>query len=85
MSKIINCVIDTYSRKERKELIEYVSSKIPFVSLTSKEEGFRLFCISGNSGGYVGVIVARHLVENEKYKHFYSINQFKMFLDSRGL
>ena len=76
MPKIINCVIDTYSSKERKELIDYVSSKEPFLSLISNDEGFHLFCISNQYGGYVGVMVAKHLIEKENYQHFYSVKEF---------
>lgn len=76
MSNIINCVIDTYSFKERKELIDYISSKVPFVSLISHDEGFHLFCIQDGIGGYIGTHVAKHLVEKEKYFHFYHVEDF---------
>ena len=76
MSKIINCVVDTYSKKERKELIDYISGKDKFISILSDQDGFQLFAISNNSCGQVGVLTASKMVREDYYKHFFSIEEF---------
>ena len=46
MAKIIDAVVDTYSRRERKELINYVSSKEKFISVITDFDGFSLVGIA---------------------------------------
>lgn len=45
MSEIIECVVDTKNKKEREELINYVSQKELFVSVIDDYDGFAFVCI----------------------------------------
>ena len=77
MSKIIECVVDTNSKKERKELIDYVSGKELFLSVIDDSEGFALVGIRKDGEiGYLGVICAKDLVDNHGYKHFSSVKDY---------
>lgn len=77
MSKIIECVVDTNSKKEREELINYVSERELFISVIDDSDGFALIGIRKNGGiGYLGVICAKDLVDNYGYKHFTSVKEF---------
>ena len=77
MSKIIECVVDTASKKERDELINYVSKRELFVSLVDDGEGFRLIGIRKDGViGYLGVICAKDLTEKHEWKHFFSVKEF---------
>lgn len=77
MSKIIECVIDTYNKREREELINYVSQIEIFVSVIDDYDGFSLVGI-GKDGhiGYLGVLCAKDLTENHNWKHFSSVQEF---------
>lgn len=77
MSKIIECVVDTADKKEREELIDYVSQKELFISVIGDNDGFALVGI-GKDGviGYLGVLCAKDLTENHNYKHFHSVKEF---------
>lgn len=73
MSGIIECVVDTYSKKEREELIDYVSGKELFISVIDDSDGFALIGIRKDGAvGYLGVIC----VDNHGYKHFASAKEF---------
>ena len=77
MSKIIEGVIDTYSKKEREELINFVSEKELFISVIDDNDGFALVAIRKDGAiGYLGVICAKDLVDNHGYKHFTSVKEF---------
>ena len=82
MSKIVESVVDTYSLKERQELINYFSKHTPFIGLTSDYDGFELYAITKNGGGWVGVIVAKTMVEKEGFKHFTSVKDFINYCES---
>lgn len=77
MSKIIECVVDTHSKKEREELINFVSEKELFISVIDDYDGFALVGIRKDGViGYLGVICTRDLVDNHGYKHFSSVKEF---------
>lgn len=77
MSEIVECVVDTNSKKEREELIDYVSSKELFISVIDDSDGFALVSIRKDGAvGFLGVICAKDLVNNHGYKHFTSIKEF---------
>ena len=82
MAKIVESVVDTYSLKERKELINYVSEHELFVGLTSDYDGFELYAITKQGGGWVGVMVAQAMVEKEGFKHFLSVKEFIDYCES---
>ena len=75
MAKIIEGVVDTYSNKERLELINYVSSKELFISVISDFDGFSLVGVYKGSIGLLGTQVAKSLVDNG-YKHFLSVEDY---------
>ena len=78
MAKIINCGIDTKSRDERKELIDYLACNNAIFSMVdSNFEGFQLIAVFPCGVGCVGVIVAKDLVENKDFKHLSSVAEFK--------
>ena len=84
MYQFIDCVIDTKSLKERKQLIDYVSSKELFISVINDHDGFALVGLGhDNVIGYLGVICARDLVENQNWKHFHSVKEFIDFHEGR--
>lgn len=72
MSKIVNCVVDTLSKKERKKVIEYVQH-LDFV--LSDFNGFELFAVSDGGAGWVGVACAKCMCDHG-FKHFHSIKEF---------
>lgn len=77
MSKIIECVVDTNSKQEREELINYVSQKELFVSMIDDYDGFILVGIRKDGYiGYLGIICAKDLTENHNWKHFLSVKEF---------
>ena len=76
MPKIVNCIVDTFSKKEREQLISYCNSREPFQFLLDNHDGFELFAIHDQRGGWVGVMVARCMVNSHHYKHFHSLNEF---------
>lgn len=77
MLKIIECVVDTNNKKEREQLINYVSRKELFVSVIDDYDGFALVGIrKDGSIGYLGVITAKDLVKNHNWKHFSSVQEF---------
>lgn len=77
MAKIINCVIDTKSREERLELINYLTSDNAFFSMVDRNyEGFQLIAVFPCGVGCVGVIVAKDLVNNKDFKHLSSVSEF---------
>ena len=77
MSEIIECVVDTNSKKEREELIDYVSGKELFISVIDDSDGFALVGIRKDGAvGYLGVICAKDLVDNHGCKHFASVKEF---------
>lgn len=77
MSEIIECVVDTKNKKEREELINYVSQKELFVSVIDDYDGFALVGIRKDGHiGYLGVICAKDLTENHNWKHFLSVKEF---------
>ena len=83
MSKIINCVIDTFSKKEREQIVDYISKREPFVSLVDDYDGFELFAVSDLRAGWVGVMVARCMVEKYHFKHFHSLKEFINFHEGK--
>ena len=76
MKNIINCVIDTKTSKEREKIIKYLNSIGITDCLLSDFKGFELYAINNNSSGWVGVHVARCMVEKYGYKHFLSTKEF---------
>ncbi len=77
MSKIIECVIDTNNKKEREQLINYVSQKELFVSVIDDYDDFALVGIRKDGAiGYLGVITAKDLMKNHNWKHFFSVQEF---------
>ena len=75
MSKVIEGVVDTCSKEERLELINYVSSKVPCISVITDFEGFSLVGVHKNSIGLIGTHVAKSLVDSG-VKHFTSVKEF---------
>ena len=75
MAKIIDAVVDTYSLKERKELINYVSSKEKFISVITDFDGFSLVGIAQHGIGLLGVLCAQAMVK-DGIKHFYSVKDY---------
>jgi hypothetical protein len=77
MAKIINCVIDTKSRDERLELINYLAFDNAIFSMVDRNyEGFQLIAVFPCGVGCVGVIVAKDLVNNKDFKHLSSVSEF---------
>lgn len=75
MSKIVNCVIDTLSKKERKKVIEFVLSRQGLNFVLSDFNGFELFVVSDGGAGWVGVACAKCMCDHG-FKHFHSIKGF---------
>lgn len=75
MSKIVDAVVDTHSLKERKELIEYVSSKEKFLSVISDFDGFSLVGVSKGVIGLLGVLCAQTMVKDGQ-NHFLSVKDY---------
>ena len=75
VARIIDAVVDTYSLKERKELIEYVSSKEKFLSVISDFDSFSLIGISNGVIGLLGVLCAQAMVKDGQ-KHFLSVADY---------
>jgi hypothetical protein len=77
MSEIIECVVDTNSKKERMELINYVSSKELFISVIDDSDGFALVGIKKEGAvGFLCVVYTKDLVNNLGCKHFASVKEF---------
>ena len=77
MAKIINCVIDTKSRDERLEPINYLAFDNAIFSMVDRNyEGFQLIAVFPCGVGCVGVIVAKDLVNNKDFKHLSSVSEF---------
>jgi len=75
MSKVIEGIVDTCSKEERLELINYVSSKVPCISVISDLDGFSLVGVHKNTIGLIGTHVAKSLVDSG-VKHFLSVKEF---------
>lgn len=77
MSKIIECVVDTNSKKEREELINYVSEKELFISVIDDSEGFKAIGIKKyDTYGYLDFLCANELLKKDECKHFASLEEF---------
>ncbi len=55
MSKIITAWVETYTAKERKELIDYLCSKEKFVCLDYPIDGYQIIHVSCEPGFYMTV------------------------------
>ena len=75
MAKIIEGVVDTYSNRERLELINYVSSKELHIPVISDFEGFSLVGVYQGFVGLIGTQVAKNLVD-KGIRHFQSVNDY---------
>ena len=77
MSKIIECVIDTNSKKERQELIDYVSKRELFISIVDDGDSYELVGIKKDGNiGYLFIIRRKELINLNEYKHFASTKEF---------
>lgn len=79
MPKIINCVVDTYSKKEREKLVDFICERIKPSSFLDDYDGFQLMVVHNGIVGNVGAISARYLVEIENYLHFLSVDSFEEY------
>ena len=71
--KTFDCVIDTQSKAERKELIDYITNKDGFIlSNIDDYEGYQLVGILRGIVGFLGVIKEN----NQGYKHFNSVEEY---------
>ena len=82
MSKVTTGVVDTCSKEERLDLINYVSSKIPAISLITDFDGFSLVGVHKNTIGLIGTHVARSLVDSG-VKHFLSVKEFINYYEGK--
>ena len=85
MSKRINCVIDTHSASERKELVNYIAERDLSVAVLDDNEGFQLVGVMyemGTNIGYVGVIVSHDLVEKHGFIHFSSFEAYRRYREA---
>ena len=83
MSNKINCVLDTHSKEERKELINYITEKDGFIiSNIDDFEGFQLVGIARGEIGFLGVIVSCDLVKNHGVKNFSSFEEYKNYCEA---
>ena len=79
MSKTINLVIDTYSSKERRELIDHISARRLAVSVINDEEGHQQIGISMGDVWFIGeveLLKSFKLPLNHNYTHFSSVGEF---------
>ena len=85
MSKRINCVIDTHSAKERKELVDYIAEKDLSIAVLDDNEGFQLIGVMYEMEtkiGYVGVIVSHDLVKKHGFIHFSSFEAYRKYREA---
>lgn len=79
MSNLINCVVDTHNKQEREKLAKFVSEKTKTKIVIDSFNGFQLMAIHNENLGNVGVIVARNMINKEKFIHFSSYEQFEEY------
>ena len=82
--KTFDCVIDTHSKLERKNLIDYLTDKDGFiVSNIDDFDGFQLVGVSRGTVGFLGVIASFDLVKNHGYQHFTSVKEYIDYLENQ--
>lgn len=82
--KTFDCVIDTHSKEERKNLIDYITNKDGFIiSNIDDFEGFQLVGVARGRIGFLGVIVSHDLVKNHGYKHFASVDEYISYSEGK--
>jgi len=82
--KTFDYVIDTHSKEERKDLIDYITNKDDLIiSNIDDFEGFRLVGVCGGKVGFLGVIVSHDLVSNHGYKHFVSVEEYIAYSEGK--
>lgn len=77
----VNCVIDTHNKTERQELIDYISERSLAVAIINDDDGFQLIVVHAGVIGNIGVDAAKDLVNNQGYKHFFSVKEYKEYID----
>lgn len=79
MSNLINCVVDTHNKEERKKLVKFVSEKTKTKIVIKSLNGFQLMAIHNGTIGNVGVIVARNMINKEGFIHFFTYEEFEEY------
>ena len=84
MSNKITCVIDTYSKKEREKLVDYVSEKELFISLISDNDDFiPIIIIYFDDFGWLQEISKKQLRNyNKPYEYFSSVDEYISYRES---
>ena len=79
MSKTINLVIDTNSIQERRDLVNFISSRKLAVSVINDEEGYQQIGISTGDVWFIGEVELLESVKlplNNNHTHFLSVAEF---------
>ena len=79
MSKTINLVIDTNSIKERRELVDFISSRKLAVSVINDEDGYQQIGISTGDVWFIGEVELLKSVKlplNTNCTRFLSVVEF---------
>ena len=73
MSTLIDAVVNTQNRKERKRLTDYLGVPYNF----DNYNGVNLVLVTSNGQvGYLGVICARNLVDDQGLLYFRDVNSY---------
>lgn len=73
MSTLIDAVVNTQNRKERKRLTDYLGVPYSF----DNYNGVNLVLVTSNGQvGYLGVICARNLVDDQGLLYFRDVNSY---------
>ena len=80
MSKLFNCVVDTHSKKDREQLINFLAKNYKIFSIIDDIDGFNLVGIREDGYvGYLGAICAKDLVSNHRWMHFSSVDEYIIY------
>jgi NAD kinase len=82
--KQFDCVLDTHSKEERKNLIDYITNKDGLiVSIIDDFEGFQFVGVHRGTIGFLSAIASRDFEKNQSDKHFASVEEYIAYSEGK--
>ena len=82
--KQFDCVLDTHSKEERKNLIDYITKKDGLiVSNIDDFEGSQFVGVARGTIGFLSAIASRDFEKNQSDKHFASVEEYIAYSEGK--